>query len=427
MAQINLLKPRQVETLPTGFHSDGSNLYLRVASVTSRHWVFRFSAGGKVRQLGLGSTVERSMPDARKLAQKMREAVRDGLDPAALLNARDPDKMTFRSYAEELIKAKRREFRSLKWGKQWETTLERYVYPGIGDKRVDDITLADIEAIFRPIWNEKTETASRVRSRVAAVLDYAYVAEGIDKRNPALFRGNLEHRGFGKPRKVSPVQHHPAAPYADVPAIMSELRELTSTSALCLRFTILTWCRSFEARGATWLEIDTGSKLWTVPAVRMKANREHEIPLCEDALMILKEMSKRRHKDSEAVFPGALGGLLSDVAVNKTLHALPTVRKLDAVATEKLRSNLPARERDEARAHGATVHGFRATARSWGAAKTDYAAFVLELALAHVNKDRVEAAYQRDTVLEKRRRLMEDWDRYCAGGNVVPFRREQAG
>lgn len=427
MAQINLLKPRQVATLPNGFHSDGSNLYLRVTSATSRQWVFRYSLHGKVRQLGLGSTVERTITDARALAQKMREAVRDGIDPATLLAARDPERMTFRIYAEELIEAKRKDFRSAKWGKQWTATLERYVYPGIGDKRVKDIGLSDIEAILRPMWSTKTETATRVRSRIAAILDYAFVAEGIDKRNPAVFRGNLEHRGFGKPRKINPIKHHPAAPYSEVPAIMTELRELTSTTSLCLRFTILTWTRSSEARAALWEEISSDDQLWTIPAKRMKAGREHQVPLCAEAREILTEMRKRRRPDTPAVFPGAMGGLISDVGINKVLHSLKTVKRLDAVATIQLRANLPPPKRNDALAHGVTVHGFRSSARSWGAAKTNFPREVLERALAHENSNKVESAYQRDNVLEKRRQLMDVWGRYCRQSNVVTFFRPAVG
>lgn len=426
MAQINLLKPRQVATLPLGFHSDGSNLYLRVMSRDSRQWIFRYSVNGKVRQLGLGSTVQRTIGDARAIAQKMREAVRDGLDPGALLNARDPDRMTFRLYAEELIEAKCKEFRSGKWGKQWSATLKQYVYPVIGSKRVKDITLSDIETILRPMWLAKTETATRVRSRIAAILDYAYVAEGIDRRNPAAFRGNLEHRGFGKPRKVSPIKHHPAAPYSDVPTIMAELRELTSNTALCLRFTILTWTRSSEARAAVWEEIDTEQQLWAIPGRRMKAGREHVIPLSEEARDILTEMSSRRHEGSSAIFPGARGGLLSDVGINKVLHSLETVRRLDAAATDKLRANLPSAERNAAFCHGVTVHGFRASARSWGAAKTNFPREVLELALAHENNNKVESAYQRDNILEKRRQLMEAWALFCLSSNVVVFQQQAA-
>lgn len=427
MAQINLLKPRQVSTLSNGFHSDGSNLYLRVTSPTSRQWVFRYSVHGKVRQLGMGSTIQRPIADARTLAQKMREAIRDGRDPASLLNARDPRKMTFRAYAEELIAEKRKEFRSEKWGKQWTATLTRYVYPGIGDKRASDVTLSDIEAILRPIWNEKTETATRVRSRIAVILDYVYTAEGIERRNPAAFRGNLEHRGFGRPRKINPIEHHPAAPYSEVPAIMAELRALTSTTAMCLRFTILTWTRSSEARAAVWEEIETDDSLWTIPARRMKAGREHQVPLCEEAREILTQMLKRRRSDSSAVFPGARGGLLSDVGINKLLHTLDAVKKLDALATAKLRANLPASEREDAKAHGVTVHGFRSSARMWGAAKTDFLPEVLERALAHEYKNKVESTYQRDNILEKRRHVMDAWGRYCGSANVVPFPQQVAG
>lgn len=426
MAKINLLKPRQIATLPEGLHSDGSNLYLRVASATSRAWVFRYTARGKVRQLGLGSTVERPITEARSVAQKMREAIRDGLDPAAVLNARDPNKMTFRLYAEELIAEKRKQFRSEKWGKQWSSTLAQYVYPGIGHKRVNDITSADIEAVLRPLWNRITETGSRVRSRIAAVMDYAFVAEGIEKRNPATFKGNLEHRAFERPRKLAPVEHHPAAPYPEVPAIMAELRERISTTSLCLRFTILTWTRSSETRKADWEEISADGSLWTIPARRMKAKREHQVPLCEEAREILAEMKLRRRNDTSAIFPGAKGGLLSDVAINKLLHSLATVKRLDAAATIQLRVSLPANERENAFAHGATVHGFRSSARSWGAATTRFERHVQELALAHVNKNRVEAAYQRDKVIEKRRELMEEWGRYCRNSNVVPFRGRSA-
>lgn len=370
--------------------------------------------------------MQRTIGDARAIAQKMREAVRDGLDPGALLNARDPDKMTFRLYAEELIEAKCKEFRSEKWGKQWSATLKQYVYPVIGGKRAKDITLGDIEAILRPMWLAKTETATRVRSRVAAILDYAYVAESIDRRNPAAFRGNLEHRGFGKPRKINPIKHHPAAPYPEVPAIMAELRGLNSTTALCLRFTILTWTRSSEARAAVWEEIDSDRRLWTIPGRRMKAGREHQIPLCEEAWDILMEMSNRRHADGSAIFPGARGGLLSDVGINKVLHGLATVKRLDAAATEKVRANLPASERRDASCHGVTVHGFRSSARSWGAATTSFPREVLELALAHENSNKVESAYQRDNMLEKRRQLMEAWGDHCWIANIVPFKGKQA-
>lgn len=412
MAKINQLTKRAVDTLGAGFHSDGGNLYLRVKDGGARSWVFRYKVAGKVAELGLGPTHTRGLAEARTIAEAMRNALKNGNDPASVLAAkRDPNAMTFRKYAEQLIAEKQAHFKSGKHGKQWPATLEAYAYPVIGDKRPADVTLTDIETILRPIWKTKTETATRVRARIEKVLDYAFVAEGIEKRNPAIYRGNLEHRGFAQPRKVTPVKHHPAAPYADMPAVMAELRPLESTPALALRFTILTWARSTEVRDAHWREIDMARKLWTIPPRRMKAGREHVIPLCAEALEILKVM-RARNPDSEAVFPGAFGGLLSDVAVNEVLHSLPTVKRLDAEATAKARLNARADD-SEVVLHGATVHGFRSTARSWGAAKTNFPPFVLELALAHVNKDKVEAAYQRDNVIDTRRELMDEWCAYC--------------
>jgi integrase len=426
MARINLLKSRQVETLPAGFHSDGSNLYLRVSNGEGRAWVFRYMLHGKVRQIGLGPTTQRKVGEARALAEKMRRALIDGEDPASLLQRRDPARMTFRAYAEELIASKRRHFKSDKHGAQWPATLERYAYPVIGAKRPSDITLADIEAILRPMWAVTPETSARVRSRIEAVLDYAFVAEGVDKRNPAAFRGNLEHRGFETRRKVAPIVHHPAAPYADMPAIMAELRGQSSTSALALRFTILTWARSSEVRGACWSEFDDALSLWTLPAIRMKANREHEVPLSDEAREIMEMMRGRRRVDSDLVFPGPRGGRLSDVGINKALHRLPTIARLDDAATLKLRANARTAAGREGFAHGATVHGMRSTARSWAAAKTDFHPFVLELALAHVNRDKVEAAYQRDSVLEKRAELMAAWGDYCRSAHILPFQRQSA-
>jgi integrase len=311
-------------------------------------------------------------------------------------------------------------FRNAKHSAQWTSTLEQYAYSVIGDKRIGAISLVDIEAILRPIWSTKTETASRLRSRIEAVIDYAYVAEGIDRRNPAAFRGNLEHRGFGKPRKIAPVAHHPAAPYVDIPVIMAELRDLSSTTANCLRFTILTWARSSEARGARWSEISKDLRLWSLPAGRMKAHRAHEVPLCQEAQDILTLMRDRRPKDSDLVFPGPYG-VLSDVGLNKVLHGLPTVARLD---DESIKSGARAGRRS---AQGATVHGMRSAARSWAAAQTEFAPFVAELALAHVNRDKVEAAYQRDRVLEKRRALLDAWGEFCRSPNVVSFDRRQTG
>lgn len=317
----------------------------------------------------------------------MRNSLANGHDPAEVLKPpKQEQAVTFKAYAEELIAAKKAGWRNAKHIQQWSNTLETYAYPVVGDKLPADVTLAEVKAILEPLWTTKTETASRLRMRLEAVLDYAYIHEGIDRRNPARWRGNLD-KLFAAPRKVRPVRHHVAAPYETVPALMAALRARDSTSALCLRFTILTAARSGEARGARWSEMDEKTKTWLIPADRMKAGRDHKVPLSDEALAIAHTMKSRRVDGSDLVFPGPAGGPLSDVAINKTLHAiLPSV----------------------------TVHGFRSSFRQWGAEMTAYPSAVLELALAHVNRDRVEAAYQRSDLYEKRKLLMREWAAFCA-------------
>lgn len=388
MAQINRLSDLKVKgKLAPGWHADGGNLFLRVRETGSRSWFFRYKIAGKVKEIGLGTPQTRKLKDLRELASKMRNAVANGEDPAEVLKAPEqPGAKTFKAYAEELIAAKKAGWRNAKHIQQWGNTLKAYAYPVIGDRLAADITLADVKAILEPLWATRTETASRLRMRLEAVLDYAAVHEGSDRRNPARWRGNLD-KLFAAPRKVSPVRHHDAAPYEKVPALMASLQAKDSTSALCLRFTILTAARSGEARGARWSEFDEKAKVWVIPAERMKAGREHKVPLSDDALAILTTMKPRRVEGSDIVFPGPTGGQLSDVAINKTLHAiLPDV----------------------------TVHGFRSSFRQWGAETTSYPSAALELALAHVNKDKVEAAYQRSDLYEKRKNLMATWAKFCA-------------
>jgi len=401
MAKIKLLTARQVNTLPAGFHSDGGNLYLRVRDTGGRAWVFRFKIAGKVIELGLGPVADRSLSQARELAGRMRTELADGRDPAPLVRVkRDPAAMTFKACAKGLIEAKRSGWRNAKHAQQWENTLEHHAYSTIGDKLPADVSLADILAILKPIWATKTETATRLRQRMEAVLDYAAVHEGAhDRYNPARWRANLD-KMLPAASKVTKKTHHAAAPYADVPRIMSALRGMDYFSAYCLRFTILTAARSGEARGAIWGEIDTKARTWTIPAARMKAGRRHRVPLCDEAMEILAKIEQWREDQFDQVFPGARGGLLSDVAVNKTLHGI---------------------------APGVTVHGFRSSFREWGAETTAFPSAVLELALAHVNKDQVEAAYQRSDLFERRVELMAAWGRYCANaGNVVQIVRDAA-
>lgn len=392
--KIELLAARQVDTRKAGNYSDGGNLYLRVKDTGARSWVFRYKSGGKgkiegkVTELGIGSRNERTLAQARELAGKMRTALADGKDPAALVRVkRDLNAKTFKDCALALIESKRSGWRNAKHAQQWENTLEQCAYPSIGDKLPADITLADIKAILLPMWTTKTETATRLRQRIEAVLDYAAVHDDEQNRsNPARWKGVLD-KVLPAARKVTKRTHHAAAPYTDVPKIMSALRKKYFLSAYCLRFIILTAARSGEARGALWTEINLDEKVWIIPANRMKAEREHRVPLCDEAMEILTKMQQWRIEDAKRVFQGSRGGLLSDVAVNNTLHAI---------------------------APKATVHGFRSSFREWGAETTIYPSAVLELALAHVNKDKIEEAYQRSDLFAWRRKLMSVWDSYCA-------------
>jgi len=389
---IGKLTARQVDSLPEGFHSDGGNLYLRVKG-GSRAWVYRFKDKGRVRELGLGSVAVRTLKAARELAADMRATYANGRDPAELLrDDAKPQGMTFKQCAEALIEAKRPGWRNAKHAQQWANTLRDYAYPSLGDKAPSEVSLADVKAILLPMWATKTETATRVRQRIEAVLDYAAVHDLCDgTRNPARWKGMLD-KVLPKPDKVRTREHHAAAAYADLPRIMAALRDKGHVSALALRFIILTACRSGEGRGATWDEIDLDAKVWTIPAARMKAAKPHRVPLAEDALEILRTMQQWRREDCTLVFPGARGGLLSDVAVNKTLHSI---------------------------APDVTVHGFRSAFRDWAAEQTAFPARVCELCLAHGNPDKVEAAYQRSDLFEKRRELMDAWAKYCSGSSNV--------
>lgn len=390
--RIGKLTARQIDTLGMGFHSDGGNLYLRVKESGARSWVFRYKIAGKVSELGIGSKHDRSLAQARKLAGEMRSVLAGGGNPAELLFKRNVKAMTFTDYAFELIESKRPSWSNAKHAAQWAATLNDYAYPTIGNKFPADITLAHIKAILTPIWSTKTETATRLRQRIEAVLDYAAVHENAHGRyNPARWKANLDVI-FPAARKVTKRIHHPAAPYSDVPRILSALREKDFMSAYCLRFTILTAARSGEARGALWNEIDMKTKTWIIPVERMKAKLVHRVPLNDEACEILTKMVEWRVKDVERVFSGARKGLLSDVAVNKTLHTVsPDV----------------------------TVHGFRSSFRMWGAETTNYPSAVLEAALAHVNRNEVEAAYQRSDLFDTRRKLMQEWGDFCNSKGII--------
>jgi integrase len=387
-----MLTQRQVDTASSGTHIDQPNLYLRVTPKGSRSWVFRYTdkRKGKVAEIVVGTTDTIELKAVRDLVYDMRVEAKAGRDPRVILTpAPVLNPLTFKDHAEQVIKDKSEGLHKHKYIKQWSSTLETYAYSSIGTKPPKEITITDILAILRPLWPVKTETAKRLRQRIETVLDAAAIMDAdLARPNPARWTGVLS-KVLQPPHKVTPITHHPSAPYADLPRIMAALATKDHTSALCLKFIILTACRSGEARGADWSEIDLEASLWTIPVGRMKAGREHRVSLSDEAIKILKVMRERNPQPKKPVgrvFPGERGGLLSDVAVNKTLHLI---------------------------APGVTVHGFRSSFRVWGAEQTDFPSEALELCLAHRTEGETVRAYQRSDLIDKRKAIMQSWSNYC--------------
>jgi integrase len=385
-----------------GMHSDGGGLYLHVSSAGAKSWIFRWKRDNRSRDMGLGPAVDVSLAEARELATDARRTVRQGGDPIEEKRARRlgakleaAKAMTFADCATRYIAAHKAGWRNPKHAAQWPSTLEAYAYPVFGDLPVQAIDTALVMKALEPIWVEKPETASRVRGRIEAVLDWAKVGEFRDGENPARWKGHLEHK-LPKKSKVAKVEHHAALPYSEIGAFMMALRQQEGIAARALEFTILTAARTGEVIAARWDEINSAERLWTVPSERMKASREHRVPLSEWAMTMLDEMQKIRLSDF--VFPGAkVARPISNMAMTMVLRRMG-------------RNDL-------------TVHGFRSTFSDWCAERTAFPSEVREMALAHVVGDRVEAAYRRGDLFEKRRQLAEAWARYCstpaATGEVV--------
>lgn len=372
-----------------GLYSDGGGLYLQVAKGGSKSWIFRFMIAGKPRYMGLGSIDTFSLREARERAKEARKLVADGIDPIdarrekiAAARADDAKLVSFSEAAKRYIKAHEAGWKNPKHADQWRNTLATYADPIIGPLSVAKVDTAHIMQIIEPIWTEKTETASRVRGRIESVLDWATARRYRSGDNPARWRGHLD-KLLPARAKVAKVRHHPAMPYTELPAFMQRLRALDSISANALEFTILTAVRTSEAIGATEAEFDLNAKVWTIPAERMKANRPHRVPLSDRVIEILK--TTPREADSQYVFPGAKRGKpLSNMAMLELLQGMEG-------------------------SEGLTVHGFRSTFRDWAAERSSFPREIAEAALAHVVKDKTEAAYQRGDLLEKRRRLMVGW------------------
>jgi integrase len=379
---VGRLTARKIETARPGKYSDGNNLYLVVSPGRSRKWVLRFTWRGKAREMGLGTPATVPLADAREKAANARRMVAQGLDPIHE-RKRTGGVPTFGEMADQVREALLAGFRNAKHKAQWKSTLATYA-ASLGDKPVDTITTDDVLAVLKPIWTEKSETASRVRGRIEKVLDAAKAKGYRQGENPARWRGHLDNL-LSKKSKLTRA-HHAAMPYDHVAAFVGRLREGDSIAALALEFCILTAARSGEVLGAHWSEIDLEKKIWTVPAHRMKAGREHRVPLPKRAVAILRQLAKIRTGDF--VFPGQR----KDRPLwNTTLHM--TLRRM--------------------KVEGVTVHGFRSSFRDWAGNETHFPREVVETALAHLVGNETEQAYRRSDALEKRRALMEAFANYC--------------
>jgi len=406
MGKLNAAKLRTL-TKP-GTYGDGAGLYLQVRRAERRSWLYRFKLHGKPHLMGLGTLADVSLAEARDAAAAARKLVRQGIDPISRRRAERADAAertglnTFAEVADAYIAAHEASWRNAKHRQQWRNTLDTYARPVLGNLGVAIVDTGAVMRVLEPIWREKPETASRLRGRIESVLDYATARGWRTGDNPARWRRHMDNL-LPSRAKIARVEHHAALPWRQIGAFMADLAKQEGVGALALRFAILTAARTGEVIGARWSEIDMPAAVWTVPAGRMKAGREHRVPLSDSALDVLRQAAKLALKQDPAafVFPGGKAGKpLSSMAM------LMLLRRME-------RGDL-------------TAHGFRSTFRDWCAEATNYPREIAEAALAHTLRDKTEAAYQRGDLMEKRQRLMSEWATYCAkpapAGEIVPLR-----
>jgi integrase len=414
------LSAQFVRTAKPGRYCDGDGLYLLVKKSGARFWVFRYKVNGsKLREAGLGRAGEGRnsvrLAEARENASTLFRQVKNGIDPlsareamAAAAKAAAQDaavkRVTFREAAQRFIDGHTPSWRNPKHAAQWGATIETYANPVFGDLPVGDIDTVHVLAAVEPIWLTKPATASRLRGRIERILDFAKTRGWRSGENPAAWKGHLALTLPAR-SKVRKVEHHAALPWHEIGDFMLRLKEQAGMGARALRFAILTAARSGEVRGARWSEVEMSAATWVVPAKRMKAGREHRIPLSEPTLDVLREMAQARLSNDSAalVFPGRDAGRpLSDMSLTAVLRRMG-------------RGEL-------------TAHGFRSSFRDWAAETTAYPTELVEMALAHAVGNKVEAAYRRGDLFDKRRRLMDDWSAYCSTASkttraqVVPLR-----
>lgn len=371
-----------------GLHAVGKNLYLQVGKTGSRSWVMKYMHNGRSREMGLGSydvvdlkVAREKVIDAKRLIDRDIDPIDHQNQKAAEAEAEVKRGQSFQEVAEAYMAIHVPQHSNAKHRKQWPSTLKRYVYPVMGQKAISEIDQDDIKKVLQPIWNTKTETASRVRGRMEKILDYAAYSKMRDGDNPARWKGAMAHE-FAPKEKVSPVKHQRSLHYKEVPEFWVRLLQEPNLSARCLEFLILTATRSNEVRLATWDEIELEVRIWRIPKERMKAGRGHNVPLSTSAVKLLEQL--KPYTDGGLIFPGIKPG--------KPLSENTKVQLLKRMGVDS------------------TAHGFRASFRTWAADRTNYPFAVMEAALAHITGSATVQAYQRGDHLEKRRALMQEWD-----------------
>ncbi len=402
MARKRALSTKEVDALrDDGMHWVSANLYLQIRDQGTRSWLFRYWVDSKPKVIGLGPTRDVPLAKARDKAERLRIQIRDGADPAAAKKAARIERKSERAVAEaanvptfaecarEYINSHEASWSNDKHRAQWSSTLKMYVFPVIGKKPVNEIGIDDIVKVLKPIWTTKAPTAGNVRGRIDKILGWATAMNYRTGDNPASRDGPLMHLLPSLNKLQRAQKHHAAVPYREVPGVVADLGKLNSVSAKALLFTIFTAVRTGETLGATWDEIDLEARLWTIPAERMKARAEHQVPLAEEVVALLGSLQRDATGKNPHLFPGKRV---------KTLYNMAMIQCLQGV-----------------RDNGATVHGFRAAFSTWAREQTDYSPEVVEACLAHTQSDKVVAAYARTTFVDRRRELMQEWARFCMG------------
>jgi len=408
--KLERLSARAVDTKrKPGYYADGGGLYLQVGPTGNKSWIYRYMLNRRPREMGLGPLHAISLADARQRAAQARKLLVDGIDPIEARNAQRAQQraeaaraLTFQQCADAFVKAHRASWKNQKHGDQWESTLKAYCGPVFGALPVQAVDTALVLKVLEPMWTEKHETATRLRARIERVIDWATVRDYRTGDNPARWRGHLD-KLLPRIEKRKRVKHHPALPFTDICAFMASLRAQSGLAARSLELLILTATRTAEVLGARWEEFDLDHAVWTIPPERMKAHREHRVPLSVQAVALVRELQKDRH--SVFLFPGQRRGRpLSNMAM---LNLLERMNRADL-----------------------TVHGFRSTFRDWASERTSFAREVCEMALAHAIADQTEAAYRRGDLFDKRCRLMQEWAKFCdtaaAPGKVLSMKRKGA-